>query len=107
MIKKLYSVIPKTTREWINARFAKALLALPPVWRIRLTYLKSFGRWPNLRHPKLYSELLQVRKLDGKDYSKYIDKIEAKKFVAKRWGQDIIIPSYYEGDRLPDRNLRN
>lgn len=89
----------------MNAGFVATLPLLPLRQRIMLTYLKCYGRFPNLRHPKLYSEKIQARKISGEDFSPYVDKIRAKDFVRERCG-DICIPTLYSGDRLPPRSER-
>jgi hypothetical protein len=104
MIKRAFRSLPQSVRSALDRRFVATLPLLPLRQRIMLTYYKSFGRFPNLRQPKLYSEKLQARKLSGEDFTRYIDKIEVKDFVRERCG-DICIPTLFAGDRLPpERN---
>jgi len=100
MLKQIYRSLPKPVRFAAERQFVATLPLLPLRQRIMLTYYKSYGRFPNLRDPKLYSEKLQARKLSGVDLTPYIDKIRVKDFVQERCG-DICIPTLYAGDRLP------
>ncbi len=72
--------------------------------RIRLIYLWRHHRLPNLMHPTLFTELVQIRKLNAPDYfiSNLIDKISVKNFVAAKIGSEWIIPTRWHGNRLPD-----
>jgi hypothetical protein len=106
LLKRLYRSLPRPVRASLESGFERAVSKFPPRQRIMLTYYKSFGRFPNLRSPKLYSERMQARKLSGEDLSRYVDKIRVKDFVKERCG-DIIIPTLYAGDCLPPRSERN
>ena len=68
---------------------------LPDGVAIRLEYFRSFGRFPNLKNPKRYTEKLQWLKLyDRKpEYSRMVDKYEAKNYIAGIVGQRYIIPN--------------
>jgi TupA-like ATPgrasp len=70
-----------------------------------LTYLWRHGRLPELRHPKLFTELVQHRKLYDRDARMPLlaDKVLAKDFAATRLSSDWIIPTLYHGDVLPER----
>jgi hypothetical protein len=72
--------------------------------RICLIYLWRHHRLPDLIHPTLFTELVQIRKLNASDYfiSSLIDKIAVKNFVAAKIGEEWIIPTRWHGSRLPD-----
>lgn len=79
---------------------ATALLArcgrlLPDSWFLRIKYFQVFGKILNLKNPKTFNEKLQWLKLyDRKpEYTVMVDKIEAKKWVADRIGDEYIIPT--------------
>lgn len=64
------------------------------------TYLKMqfharVGYWPNIKKPKSYNEKLQWLKLNYQDpkYSKMVDKVDAKEYVASIIGDEYIIPT--------------
>lgn len=62
---------------------------------LKLFYRLKMGRRLNLTNPKRFSEKLQWLKLyDRKpEYTKMVDKITAKEFVAKKIGNQYIIPT--------------
>ena len=80
---------------------------------LRLHYLISCKKMLNLRHPTGFNEKLQWLKLNDRKpvYTQMVDKIEAKKLVAGKLGDDFIIPTLGVWDRvdeidfdsLPDR----
>lgn len=71
--------------------------------RIRLTYLWRHGRWPNLSSPKLFTELVQLRKLEDRNPRMPLlaDKVRVKEFVASRIGPEWVIPTLWQGIDLP------
>lgn len=62
---------------------------------LRLYYWLVFGKRLNLKEPKTFNEKLQWLKLYDRrpEYVKMVDKIDVKEFVAKRIGEDFIIPT--------------
>ena len=73
----------------------KATNFLPDGLFIRLEYFRNLGYFPNLKHPKTFNEKLQWLKLyDRKpEYTRMVDKYEAKYYVADRIGEEYIIPT--------------
>lgn len=73
------------------------------VW-IQIKYRMFFGRFCNLKNPQTYNEKLQWLKLyDRKpEYTQMVDKIGAKKYVAKLIGEEYIIPTIGVWDRVED-----
>ena len=72
-------------------------------------FLKAFfwlvmGKRLDLVHPKSFSEKLQWLKLYHKrpEYTKMVDKIEAKKYVASIIGDEYIIPTIATYERVED-----
>lgn len=72
-------------------------------------FLKAFfwlvmGKRLDLAHPKSFSEKLQWLKLYQKrpEYTKMVDKIEAKKYVASIIGEEYIIPTLATYERIED-----
>lgn len=72
-------------------------------------YRRKFGRFPNLLSPRTFTEKMQVAKLTWRSplLPMFIDKIEAKRFMAERFGADLVTPNLYAGDRLPPREARD
>lgn len=86
---------------------------IPDRWYVMLRYRMKLHRWPDLKHPKLYTEKIQWLKLyDRKpQYTQMVDKYEAKKYIAQIAGEEYIIPTYgiwdtfdeIAFDQLPER----
>lgn len=68
---------------------------LPDEIYLKVRFRQRVGYWPNLKDPKTYNEKLQWLKLHDKhpEYTKLVDKIEAKKYVASVIGEKYIIPT--------------
>lgn len=62
---------------------------------LRMVFFIKMGRWLNLYNPKTFNEKLQWIKLNDRnpEYTRMVDKFEAKKYVADRIGGDYIIPT--------------
>lgn len=73
-------------------------------WRIRLTYWWRHRRWPALAQPRLFTELVQLRKLNDRDprLPSLADKVAVKAFVAETLGDAWIIPTLWHGRILPE-----
>ena len=82
-------------------------LLIPDRWYVMAKYYKNFGRLPNLRSPKTFNEKLQWLKLHNHrpEYTKMVDKYEAKKYVAEIIGDEYIIPTLGVWDRAEDIDL--
>jgi hypothetical protein len=90
------------------------MLLLPPAkpgddraarLRIALTYLWRHRRLPDLACPGLFTELVQLRKLQDRDprMPAMADKVAVKSIVADRLGRDWVIPMLWSGTELPAR----
>ncbi len=79
----------------VKAALRKISNILPDRLFIRLEYFRNFGRFPNLKNPKTYNEKLQWLKLYNRnpEYSRMVDKYEAKAFVAQRIGEQYVVPN--------------
>lgn len=86
---------------------------LPDKLYLQLKFHSVFGRWIDLKHPKSFSEKLQWLKLYDRrpEYTTMVDKVEAKKYVARIIGDEYIIPTLgvwdnpdeIDFDALPER----
>lgn len=80
---------------------------------LKVLFKIKVGYWPNLKQPKSYNEKIQWLKLNYKqpEYTQMVDKIAAKKYVARIIGDKYIIPTIgiwndiheIDWDKLPSR----
>lgn len=77
--------------------------------RVNYHYLRTVRRPPDLRHPKAFTEKVQVAKLTWRSprMVALADKVEAKKVVAALLGPEWVTPTLYAGAALPPRADRN
>lgn len=71
---------------------------------IRWEFFSGMRRFPNLDHPTTYNEKLQWLKLNDihPEYSHLVCKYEAKEYVRKLLGDEVIIPTLGIWDRFDD-----
>ena len=91
----------------------RLLRIVPDKPYLMLQFFYHFHRLPNLKSPKSFNEKLQWLKLYDRNplYTKMVDKVEAKKYVASIIGKEYIIPTIgvwqsareIDFDLLPDR----
>lgn len=90
--------------EW--SRAAAIDLAPPPWarWRVALAYRWRHGRWPMLERPRRFTEWVQWRKLNDRDAgrARLTDKLHSKALVAGLIGDDVTVPTLWQGVVLPD-----
>jgi hypothetical protein len=72
--------------------------------KILLTYLWRHRRMPDLAGPRLFNEVVQLRKLIDRDprLPMLTDKVRAKASVADRIGAEWVIPTLWHGQTLPE-----
>lgn len=77
---------------------------VPDKLYLSLKYYKNFGRFPNWKNPKTFTEKLQWLKLHNRkaEYTTMVDKYEVKKYVAGIIGERYIIPTLGVWDRAED-----
>lgn len=77
---------------------------LPDKLYLSLRYRCQMGHWINWKNPKTFTEKLQWLKVyDYKpEYTKMVDKLAAKDYVALRIGEEYIIPTLGVWDRVED-----
>lgn len=73
----------------------RALRVLPDSAYLRLRYFLMFHKPLHLRNPQTYNEKIQWLKLHDRkpEYTRMVDKYEAKKLVAEKIGAEYIIPT--------------
>ena len=71
--------------------------------RVGLCYRWRHGRWPDLSHPRRFTEWVQWRKLHDRDprFPALADKVAAKAFVAETLGAEWVTPTLWRGQALP------
>lgn len=59
-------------------------------------YYHTMLKWPDLDNPKTYNEKLNWLKLHNKhaEYTKMVDKVAVKEFVASIIGEEYVVPTY-------------
>jgi hypothetical protein len=72
-------------------------LALPDSAAVKFAFWLAHGTWPDIIHPKSFSEKVQYRKLFVRDerMSRFVDKEEMKHLVAGIVGRDAFTPETY------------
>ncbi len=92
-----------------TAGFANSRDVAPPArdrwakFRVGLCYLFRHQRFGNLTEPSTFTELVQRRKIEGRDQRMVMlaDKLAVKSFVAETLGQQWVTPTWWQGAELP------
>jgi len=100
----------KSKRELLSASFwAQSILyrcarLLPDKLYLKLFFRLSVGYPLDLKNPRSYNEKLQWLKLYNRkpEYTRMVDKVEAKKFASELIGEEQIIPTLTVYDRAED-----
>lgn len=97
----------------VKAYVKRGLQILPDDIYLRFLYLVKIHRPLRLKHPQTFTEKLQWLKLYNRDpeFTRMVDKYEAKQYVAERIGEEYIIPTLgvwerfdeIDFDSLPDQ----
>lgn len=96
-LKRKFSTMLHTPRIFMKKFAASPLFKyLPDKLALKIQYKNIFLRPLNLKNPQTFNEKLQWLKLYNRnpEYSKMVDKYEAKKYVASITGEEYIIPTY-------------
>ena len=82
----------------------RVLRVLPDGTYLRLRYLIAFRKPLHLKNPRTFNEKLQWLKLYDRnpEYTRMVDKYEAKKYVAERIGEEYIVPTLGVWDRFDE-----
>lgn len=85
---------------------------LPDKMYLKVLYRIKMGKKLNLEYPKTYNEKLQWLKLYDRNnkYGKMVDKFDVKEYVAKKVGEEYIIPTigiYDNFNEIPFEELPN
>ena len=96
-IKRKLHTLTHTPRIFMKKFAASPIFRLlPDKLALKIQYKNTFLRPLNLKNPQTFNEKLQWLKLYNRkpEYSKMVDKYEAKKYVASIIGEEYIIPTY-------------
>lgn len=93
--KKLSNYLKYTPAQFLDSLVKHTQFLYSDELFLKLRYRCNMGCWPDLKHPKKFTEKMQWLKLyDRKDeYTKLVDKITVKQFVGSVISKDIIIPT--------------
>ena len=91
----------KNCKDLIIGLLHKCELILPDSLYLKWLYRLSIGQRLNLSNPQTFNEKIQWLKLNNKrpEYTRMVDKIEAKNYVANIIGEKYIIPTLAVYDR--------
>lgn len=84
-----------------------ALRFLPDKAYLQLYYFAQFKRFINFKNPKTYNEKLNWLKLNDRkpEYTKMVDKYDAKEYAKSIIGEEYIIPTLGVWDKFEDINF--
>lgn len=87
-VKKFLLMIYRWTWKFMATYFSDRFY-------IKVKYMFNFHRLPNLDSPQTFQEKLQWIKLNDRKpvYHNMVDKVEAKKFIANKVGEEYVIPT--------------
>ena len=104
MTKELLKHWLKHPTRFISALIVKFGKFLPDKLYLQCQYYTVFGKKLKLKNPQTFNEKLQWLKLNDRkpEYTTMVDKIEAKKWVADRIGEEYIIPTLGVWDKAED-----
>lgn len=104
LIRKIYTMF-HTPRIFMKKFAGSPLFSLlPDKLALQIQYRNVFGKKLDLKNPQTFNEKLQWLKLYNRrpEYTKMVDKYEAKKYVASIIGEEHIIPTLGVYDRFED-----
>ncbi len=88
-------MIVASLKAAIKPAYQKIMDALPAHWHVVADYFRVYHRLPDLKNPRTFSEKIMWRKLYERDQRMpdLVDKIRVKQIMAKRFGEEFIIPT--------------
>lgn len=94
--------VMRTIKRMPSRAITRLMVALPDKVAVALFYRYRTGRWPDLKQPTLFTEMIQVQKLTNRDpwLAKLSDKVSAKEPVAAQIGDAWITPTLWTGTDL-------
>lgn len=103
-IKRGLDYLLHNRMEFFDSIVKNFLGFLPDKMYLSLRYRCKMGRWINWKDPKTFTEKLQWLKVNDykPEYTKMVDKLAAKDYVAQRIGEQYIIPTLGVWDNVED-----
>ena len=96
--------------RWAAKRtYLEMLRFLPDRLAVTLDYFRVFGAFPDLVHPRRFSEKIQHLKLSVHDprAPELVDKVRVKSFVSNALGEQWLIPTLWHGPEVTESVLRS
>ena len=77
---------------------------MPDKWYLSLMFRSKMGYWMNWKNPKTFNEKLQWLKIHDRNplYTQLVDKYEVRKYIAKKIGEEYLIPLLGVWDNADD-----
>ena len=103
-IKRGFDYLLHNRMEFCDSIVKNFLGFLPDKMYLSLRYRCKMGCWINWKDPKTFTEKLQWLKVNDykPEYTKMVDKLAAKDYVAQRIGEQYIIPTIGVWDSVED-----
>lgn len=103
-IKRGLDYLLHNRMEFCDSIVRNFLGFLPDKMYLSLRYRCKMGRWINWKDPKTFTEKLQWLKVNDykPEFTKMVDKLAAKDYVAQRIGEQYIIPTLGVWDCVED-----
>lgn len=82
---------------------------IPDKLAIKIRYKRRLGKWPNLKHPLLFSEKIQWLKLYDRTplHTQCADKYRVRDYVKSVVGEQYLIPLVFESEKVEDVKYEN
>lgn len=110
MTLKGLKMILKNPKRLISLLGSKEMLNwIPDKVYLKIIYKGCTGKKLNVDDPQTFNEKLQWLKLYDRnpEYTKMVDKYEAKKYVAEKIGEEYIIPTLGVWDKFEDMDFNH
>lgn len=103
-IRKAINYLMHNQLQFIDSCVKNLWFLFPDKLYLSLRYRCQMGHWIDWKHPRTFTEKLQWLKVyDYKpEYTRMVDKLAAKDYVAERIGKEYIIPTLGVWDSVED-----
>ena len=104
MLKKILKLFRENKRSFFSVLFERCFRFLPDSLYLKGLFFIRMGYCLKLKNPQTFCEKLQWLKINDRkpEYSKLVDKLEVKKYIAEKIGEEYVIPTYNVWDKLED-----
>lgn len=94
-LRRAFSYFIHDRSHFCDSIVANLLFWLSDELYLKLRFRFKMGCWPNLKYPKTFQEKINWLKLHDRNprYTKMVDKYAVKEYVAKKIGNEYIIPT--------------